>query len=519
MVLFNAIAFVRRKDYRMTTYQRTPIASSFNAEEYVVKAMPPILGSYDMTTTFIVVLFFITNVPNVMLAGPATFSLWIAGGIFFFLPCLVTTAQLATMFPGEGSLYLWANKVLGPRWSFFVGICAWIPAPLLIISTGDLVITYLQGLNPTWLTQPWQQGVALIVVLMLSAVVAIQRYRTVQNIVNITAWLIGLAVAIVGIAGLVWLAKGHSSATSFSHLSDWNLNYDIANGNLFLFGTIILAYLGVNIPLNMAGEIMDPKTTVIKRHLLWGPLLVLIGYFVVTFSSLVVEGQNGAFNLFGIVGLVDAVLGKGVGDIVAMCVMTTFFVATVVYNYAYARFIFIGGVDRRLPTSMGMLNKHRIPAPAIWFQTIFACVIILLVFVLAPFLIRVGAPAVLAAQIYNIFVACGTLLWAFSTLFLFIITLALLNQLSKREAKVVLHASLIFPRSLLRISCIFGLLAGSLGIVLSIAYSWIPQQIANGQWELFVGGITLTVIFIVGIISLVARSEADWQGLVGDIDE
>ncbi len=468
-----------------------------------------------MTTTFIVVLFFITNVPNVMLAGPATFSLWIAGGIFFFLPCIVATMQLGTMFPGEGSLYLWANKVLGSRWSSFVGICAWIPAPLLIISTGDLVITYLQNLNPNWLTEPWQQGVALIVVLLLSGVLAIQRYRTVQNIVNITAWLIGIAIAIVGIAGFVWLFKGHPSATNFSHLSDWNLNYDIANGNLFLFGTIILAYLGVNIPLNMAGEIMDPKTKVIKHHLLWGPLLVVIGYFVVTFSALVVEGQNGAFNLFGIVGLVDVVLGKGVGNIVAICVMTTFFVATVVYNYAYARFIFVGGVDRRLPIAAGLLNRNRVPAQAIWFQTIFACIIILLVFILAPFVIKIGTPAILAAQIYNIFVACGTLLWAFSTLFLFIIVLTLLH----RESSFRLRPSLIFPPSLLRISCLFGLVAGSLGIILAGAYSWIPQQIPNGQWELFVGGITLTIIFFVGVISVVARSEADWQGLVGEVNE
>jgi glutamate:GABA antiporter len=490
----------------------TVLDAALSSDEYVVKAMPAILNSYDMTATFVIVLFFITNVPNVLLGGAATFSLWIVGGLFFFLPCILVTSQLATIFPGEGSLYTWTKKVLGARWSFFVGIVAWLPAPLLIISTGDLAITYIQGLNSNWLSQPWQQGLALIGVLVLSAILGVQRLRTVQNVVNSTAWLIGLAVFLVGIAGVGWLFKGHPSATSFSHLADWNLNFNLGNGNLFLFGTIILAYLGVNIPLNLGGEITGQQ--VIKRHLLWGPILVLIGYFVITFSQLVVQGQNGAFNLFGIVGTVDIVLGKALGNVVAVCCIATFFVATVVYNYAYARFLFVAALDQRLPAAVGKLNKNRVPAPAIWFQTIVASSMVTLAFIVVPFLTHVAAPAILAIQIYNVFVASGTLLWAFSTLFLFITLLVLLGKARSDEARAVLKRSLIFSPFMLRISCFAGLLAGSIGIVLAVTYSWIPQQIPNGLWELFVGGITCAILMFVAIGAAIATSEADWEGMV-----
>ena len=36
-------------------------ASPLLSEEYVVKAMPSILGSFDMTVVFVMIIFFITN--------------------------------------------------------------------------------------------------------------------------------------------------------------------------------------------------------------------------------------------------------------------------------------------------------------------------------------------------------------------------------------------------------------------------------------------------------------------------
>jgi glutamate:GABA antiporter len=100
-------------------------ASPLSSEEYVVKAMPPILGSLDMTVIYVMIIFFITNATTAIAGGAATFTYWILGAITFFIPCAIATAQLGVMFPHEGSLYNWTHKALGGYWSFFVAFCAW----------------------------------------------------------------------------------------------------------------------------------------------------------------------------------------------------------------------------------------------------------------------------------------------------------------------------------------------------------------------------------------------------------
>ncbi len=104
----------------------------------------------------------------------------------------------------------------------------------------------------------------------------------------------------------------------------------------------------------MGGEIVRRK--VVTRHLLWGTLLVLIGYFIATFSVLVVQGPSNGAVPFALASTVDMALGKTVGSITVICLMSCFVMAAVVYNYAYARLLLVASIDKRLPVSVGRLN-------------------------------------------------------------------------------------------------------------------------------------------------------------------
>src|SRR5712692_2763612 len=199
----------RRMD-KMATYevptQQSSRQSTLPSEEYVVKTMPPILGTLDMTTTFLIIIFFITNATTAVAGGAAAFTYWILGAVTFFIPCVIATAQLGVMFPHDGSLYNWTYKAFGNFWSFFAAFVAWFPCVLLLISTADLLVGFLQGLNSNWLVEPWQQGIVIIAVCILSGVIAIQRFRTVQNLVNVAAGFMLLGIFLLGLAGIVWLA-------------------------------------------------------------------------------------------------------------------------------------------------------------------------------------------------------------------------------------------------------------------------------------------------------------------------
>src|SRR3954471_7481855 len=146
--------------------------------------MPSILGTLDMTAIYLVAIFFIVNAVTAASGGAAAFTYLLLGAGAFFIPCVIATAQLGTMFPHEGSLYNWTHKALGGYWSFFIGFCAWFPGVLVIISGADGVVSCIQALNGSWLSPAYQQGLVIIGIIILSGIVSIQRFRTVQNIVN-----------------------------------------------------------------------------------------------------------------------------------------------------------------------------------------------------------------------------------------------------------------------------------------------------------------------------------------------
>jgi len=496
---------------KMATYevptQQSSRQKALPSEEYVVKTMPPILGTLDMTTTFLIIIFFITNATTAVAGGAAAFTYWALGAVTFFIPCVIATAQLGVLFPHDGSLYNWTHKAFGGYWSFFVAFCAWFPGVLVIISAADLFVAYIQGLNSNWLVEPWQQGIVLIVLIALSGILAVQRYRTVQNILNMVIGLTFISVFIIGLAGIVWLAEGHASATSFSHFSDWNINWSPTTGNLSLFGLIVLALLGAEAPLNMGGEIVGRK--VVTRHLLWGTLLVLIGYFIATFSVLVVQGSTNGAVPFALVSTVDMALGKIAGSITAICLMSCFIMAAVTYNYAYARLLLVASIDKRLPVSAGRLNKHRVPANGVFFQTIVATVATALVFFVFPYVVKLGSrPADLSTEVYDVLLAAATLVWAVSTLFLFVNII----RFYFRDRLWFLKRA-IFPLPVLGISIALGSVSCLVAIFGTLFYSWIPGLISNDRWLLIIGGLTLVCLIIAAIGSMYATSEAAWEDL------
>lgn len=464
--------------------------------------MPAILNSVDMTATYLVAIFFIVNAATAAGGGAAAFTYLLLGGVMFFIPCVVATAQLGVMFPHEGSLYNWTHKALGGYWSFFIGFCAWFPGVLVIVSGADIVISYIQGLsNGNWLVQPWQQGVALIGIIIFSTLLALQRQRTVQNVVNGVIGLMILAVLIIGLAGLVWLFKGKPSVTSFNP-TGWGIN----SNNYYLFGLITLAYLGTEVPLNMGGEITERR--VVTRHLFWGTIMVLAGYFISTLALLLIQGTNASsLGGYSLVMIVDTVLGKFFGAITAICIVSFFLIVPVVYNCTFARLLLVAGIDQRLPARVGKLNKNRVPSSAIIFQSCIAIAFVVVAFCIAPYVTSLGKPADLANEVYNVTQAAATLVWAISSAFFFINIVVFYFR--DRQS---FNLQRIFPRPVLWLCAIVGPVACAIAIVDTLLNSWIPQ-IDNAHWWYIVGGITLVCLVIAGIGSMLATSEAAWQDI------
>src|SRR5712672_3087372 len=113
------------------------------SEEYARGVLPSVLGTTDLTAIFVVAIFFISNATTAAAYGATAYIYWIVGGITFFIPSVIATAQLGVMFPHEGSIYNWTNKALGHYWGFFAGVCWWFPAPLIVVSVAVTLVTYM----------------------------------------------------------------------------------------------------------------------------------------------------------------------------------------------------------------------------------------------------------------------------------------------------------------------------------------------------------------------------------------
>ena len=223
--------------------------------------LPKVLGPFDMVAIFVAIVLFAVQGSVVQQAGASAFVYWILGFLTFLIPGAIVTGHLGLMFPGEGSIYVWTNKALGSFWGFFAGFCAWWPGALVMVATADLVVTLLQfllTLPPFNLANPladlWQQGVIILAVIWFSSGLSILRFRVTQNLVNGVFVIYGAAILAVGLAGLAWLLGGHPAANDVSRNA-----FGLNSGNATFYGLVILALLGIEVPLNMGVEIKDRK--------------------------------------------------------------------------------------------------------------------------------------------------------------------------------------------------------------------------------------------------------------------
>lgn len=472
------------------------------SEEYVRKALPQSLGTFDMTMMFLMVLFFI-NIPVEMAgAGGVAFIYWIIGVFVFFLPCLIATAQLGSMFFHEGSLYNWTYKALGSFWSFFVGLSFWVSGILGMVGSAGIAVSFLQGLNSTWLAESRAQGVFIVFILIFSAILAMQRFRVLQYIVNIITLLMLSVIALLGLGALIWLLGGHSAALNFTHGS----GPAFGPNSYVLFSTVVLAFLGASVPMTLGGEVVDRR--VITGHLFRGGVLVLAGYLLVTFALLVVVGpQAAASGPFVIVRIIDLVFGKFIGSLAAVCVIAFFLVLTALFNSIFARLLFIGALDRRLPVYLGRLDENRIPLGALISQTTVAALFATVVFLL-PYLISLGNPINLTNELFTLTLYAHSIIWTISSAFLFINLLVLYI----RDRKTF-EARRIFPMPLLWGCMIVAPVASILAIIATLLYSPIPQLIPTELWGGIVGTLTIGWLIIAAVVSMFASGQAAWEDL------
>jgi len=481
-------------------YRPTPMQSAMGdplrSEQRTGELLPRVLSRADMFAIFIAIVLFIPNASVIQAtqgAGGATYLYWMIGAITFLIPGAVITGQLNRFMPVDGSIYVWTHRALGPLWGFFAGFCAWFPGILVLLVGADTVLSLVQGIGvqlfgpaTNWLVEPWQQGIFVVVILLLAGLLSTLPLHRIMRAAKVVVLLYVVGIFTVGLAGLVWILAGHAPQPA---LTTGQLGF--GGQNIVLYGVIVLALLGVEVPLNMAAETGEPHAA--RLFLRWGPLLVLVAYMIGTFGVMAIVPSSNASLPYSTLTAVSIVFGVPASVLIGVIFIGFFVITTVVYNITFARILFVSALDHRLPPALANVNRFAAPSRATTVQTIVVLAIAVLTFFIGP-LLYPDQGSDLSTKVYDVCTATATIIWCISMVILFLDLPVILGRF--RAFLATRSDQLIAPPWVLYLCCAVGGAASLLGIWTTLSLSWDSQAIPNSQWVLLIGGCALVSLLI-----------------------
>jgi signal transduction histidine kinase len=476
------------------TVLQSAMGNPLRSEQRTGEILPRVLSRVDLLILFIAVVVFIPDavvVQTTQTAGPTTYLYWVIGTLTFLLPGAIVTGQLNRFMPSDGSIYVWSHRALGSLWGFFAGFCAWFPGVLVLLTAGDFIRSLIQGIgiqisnsNANWLAEPWQQGALILVVLLLAGGLSVLPLRVVMRMAKAVIVLYGLGIFIVGLAGIVWFLSDHplQFSLSSSHASS-------GAESLVLYGVIVLALLGVEVPLNMAAETRQPHAA--RLFLRWGPVLVLIAYLISTFGVAAVVPPSGAGAANSTLVAVGIVFGVPASIVVGIIFIGFFLMTAIIFNLTFARILFVAALDHRLPTMLARVNRYAAPSRATGVQTLIVISIAVAIYFIGPLLY----PGVnFSVKVFFVIEAATTVIWCISMLILFLDLPILLYRF--RELLTKRPDQLIAPRWALYLCSIMGGIASLAGMWATLSSSWDSTLIPDDRWGIIIGTVVLVSLAI-----------------------
>ena len=165
-----------------------------------------------------------------------------------------------------------------------------------------------------------------------------------------------------------------------------------------------------------------------------------------------------------------------------------FIFVTTVYNYSFARLIFVSGLDRRLPAVMSKINGNKVPWIAVLVQSVIAVLLSAVIFVIAPLAIPVSAN--ISTVIYNIMQAATTVIWCVSMVILFVDVVIIHHKY--RDA---FSRRRVAPDWMFYLCSIVGSFASVFAVCVIFTKSWTPS-VSTPIWDAWIIGITAISLIV-----------------------
>jgi amino acid transporter len=335
------------------------------------------LGSRDLVLMYVAAILSPRWLAFAAAAGPASLVLWVAAGLFFFVPQALCVTALSSAFPREGGLYAWSKRAFGDFHGFVAGWCYWVNNlfyyPSLALATAAMGL-YVFGTRYAHLEQSRAYGMigslVLVGIAVAASVVGWRSGKWVQNLGGAANWL--PIVFLLGIAVLVFARFGPANPIPLSslvpHLTDLTL--------VLAFSKLCFAFAGFELAPLVSEEIIEPRRT-IPRAIFVSAVSIAFVYLAGTLALLVALPMGETSILSGINQAVTksgARVGLGfLGAPTALMMWLAGLGALAAWFAGTGRLLFVAGLDRYLPPAFSRIHpRWNTPAFALLAQGVLA---------------------------------------------------------------------------------------------------------------------------------------------------
>jgi APA family basic amino acid/polyamine antiporter len=299
-------------------------------------------------------------------------AIWIFSGLLVLCGAL-TLAELGTMLPRSGGLYVYMREAYGSFWAFLYGWTIMLVAiPGSIAALTSAFLLYLQVFVPM---TPWVGKIVGIGVLLGLAFINARGVRQGAGVQN--AFTVLKVAGLVGLVALALITRRGDLSNFRPLLPDQASGGLLAAVGLAMISTLF-AYDGWQFVSFVAGEIREPQRNV-PRSILLGVLIVIVVYVSANLAYIYVLGQPRiAASQRVAADAMSALIGPAGATLITLAILCSTFGAISANVLAAPRVFFAMGQDGLLFPQLAKIHpRYGTPAVAIWTLAIWAAVLTL----------------------------------------------------------------------------------------------------------------------------------------------
>ena len=299
-------------------------------------------------------------------------AIWLCSGVLVLCGAL-TLAELGTMLPQSGGLYVYMRAAYGPFWAFLYGwtiMLVAIPGSVAALTSAFLV--YFKYFVPLNLVTEKAVGIALLLGLAFINTRGAKQGAGVQNVFTL--------LKVAGLMALIVLAvvTGQGSTSHFLPALPPRLDGAVLTAVGVAMISTLFAYDGWHFVGFVAGEIRDPQRTV-PRSIFLGVFIVIAIYVAANLAYIFVLGQARIASSERVAAdAMFAMIGPAGATLITVAILCSTFGAISANVLAGPRVLFAMARDGTLVERLAYVHpRYETPANAIWALAIWAGVLTL----------------------------------------------------------------------------------------------------------------------------------------------